>query len=70
MKMSDNYCCDQFQLSVERGGIREFLGKWISDVVLYRDDKTTFSPVYNIAAINPLLYSHCPFCGKSVRKPH
>lgn len=61
------YCCDGFKLTIEQGGIRKFFGKWISDVVLYRDDKSTFSPVYNIEGITILLYKYCPFCGTEIK---
>ena len=60
------YCCEGFELTVNRGAIRKFFNKWISDVISYRDDKSTFSPVYNIDAINMLLYKYCPFCGTEI----
>ena len=61
--MTEEFCCEPFEETVLSGGIRKLHGKWISDILMYREDKSTFSPVYNIEGVNILLYVHCPWCG-------
>lgn len=63
------YCCEPLKLTIDSGGIRKFHNKWISDIVMYREDESTFSPVYNIEGINLLVYHNCPFCGKLLEAP-
>lgn len=68
MSTEQKYCCDSFKLSVSEGIIRQSYDKWISDIVMYRENKSMLSDIYKIQGITFIVYHFCPWCGASTDK--
>lgn len=61
-------CCETFEKAIEQGIIRNFMGKYMSDVTIYQEDKSMLSDIYKIRGMTLLLYLHCPYCGADTKE--